>query len=302
MNFRIDRFASLYVAKPLRRGLSAAEDCIPILMYHSISDEAENGMHPYFRTVTSPERFAAQMEQLHAGGYGTICLDDAVARLDESICAKRKVVVITFDDGYRDFYRYALPVLIRHGFSATVYLPTAYISDTPALFKGRECLTWTEVRELQRHGIRFGAHTVTHPQLHDLNPVQVDEEIVNSKKTIEEKTGCAVDSFAYPYAFPQTDEDFKNRLRDTLAAAGYRHGVCTTVGRASRRSDRFFLERLPVNGCDDEILLKAKLDGAYDWVGRFQYVSKLARSWTRKPRNYAKCRVSKELSCSSPNL
>lgn len=301
MNFRIDRFASLYIARPLRRGLSAAEDCIPILMYHSISDEAENGVHPYFRTVTSPERFAAQMKQLSAGGYGTIWPDDAIAAIDESDCGKRKVV-ITFDDGYRDFYRYALPVLIRHGFSATVYLPTAYISDTSASFKGKECLTWAEVRELQRHGIHFGAHTVTHPQLHDLNPAQIEEEVVNSKKTIEDKTGCAVDSFAYPYAFPQADEDFKNRLRDTLSAAGYRHGVCTTVGRASRQSDWFFLERLPVNGCDDETFFKAKLDGAYDWLGRFQYISKLARGWRRKPVNSAKCTVSKDLSCSSSNL
>jgi hypothetical protein len=138
--------------------------------------------------------------------------------------------------------------------------------------------------------------------LHDLNPAQIQEEIANSKKTIEEKTGCAVDSFAYPYAFPQADQDFKTRLRDTLTAAGYANGVCTTVGRASRGSDRFFLERLPVNGCDDETLFEAKLDGAYDWLGSFQYFSKLAKTYVRKPARSGKYHVAKDLTCSSSKV
>jgi len=298
MTFRFDRFATLYVARPWRRSVSAGEGCIPILMYHSISNDAENGVHPYYRTVTSPMRFAAQMEQLHANGYKTISPAEAVAAAEDCPCS-RKVVAITFDDGYRDFYRHAFPVLERCGFSATMYLPTAYIGDTPASFKGKECMSWAEVREMQQHGIRFGSHTVTHPQLHDLDPEQIQEEIVNSKKAIEEKTGCAVDSFAYPYAFPQADRDFKRRLRDTLATAGYGNGVCTTVGRASHESDRFFLERLPANGCDDEVLLQAKLDGAYDWLGRFQYLSKLAKTYVRQPSRSAKYPVSKDLTCSS---
>jgi peptidoglycan/xylan/chitin deacetylase (PgdA/CDA1 family) len=302
MNFRIDRFASLYVAKPLGRGLSTAENRIPILMYHSISDEAENGVHPYYCTVTSRARFAAQMEQMHAGGYRTVSPAEVLSASAENRPCARKLVAITFDDGYRDFYLQAFPVLERYGFSATMYLPTAYIGDAASSFNGKQCLSWAEVRELQQHGVRFGSHTVSHPQLHDLGAARIQEEIVNSKKTIEEKTGCAVDSFAYPYAFPQADADFKNRLRATLAAAGYENGVCTTVGRTSRRSDRFFLERLPVNGLDDETFFRAKLDGAYDWLGRFQYISKLARDWTRKPANHAKYAVSKDLSCGSSNL
>jgi peptidoglycan/xylan/chitin deacetylase (PgdA/CDA1 family) len=293
MSFRFDRFATLYAARFLRRSAFEGRKRIPILMYHSISDESENGVHPYYRTVTSPVRFSAQMQQLHAGGYCTLSPAEAVsATLDKNSRAS-KVVAITFDDGYRDFYSNAFPVLARYGFSAMMYLPTAYVADAPASFKGRQCLSWSEVRELQRHGIRFGSHTVTHPQLHDLNPAQVEKEIVKSKQTIEEKTGHAVDSFAYPYAFPQADEDFKRRLRDTLAAAGYENGVCTALGRASQESDRFFLERLPMNDGDDEALFQAKLDGAYDWVGQFQYFSKLAKACFRRPVGSAKYAFSK---------
>jgi peptidoglycan/xylan/chitin deacetylase (PgdA/CDA1 family) len=299
MSFRFDRFASLYIARPLRRIVSETGRRIPILMYHSISGEAEKGVHPYYRIATSPQRFAAQMKQLHASGYGTVSAAEAVSAAEESGACARKIVAITFDDGYRDFYHQAFPVLERFGFSATVYLPTAYIGDATAPFKGKECLTWAEVRELQQHGIRFGSHTVTHPQLHDLNPAQIQGEVVNSKKTIEEKIGCAVDSFAYPYAFPQTDQDFTRRLRDTLAEAGYENGVCTIVGRASRQSNPFFLERLPVNSCDDEVLFWAKLTGAYDWVGRFQHLLKRARGGRRVPAKYS---VSKDLLYSSSKV
>jgi peptidoglycan/xylan/chitin deacetylase (PgdA/CDA1 family) len=293
MKLRFDRFATLYFVRFLRRSVFEGSKRIPILMYHSISHESENGIHPYYRTVTSPQRFRAQIEQLHASGYRTISPAEALSAAENDNPCSQKIVAITFDDGYRDFYSNAFPVLAQYGFSATMYLPTAYVADDSASFKGKECLSWSEVRELQGHGMDFGSHTVTHPQLHDLGPAQVEEEIVNSKKSIEEKTGCEVNSFAYPYAFPQADKDFKEHLRDTLAAAGYENGVCTALGRTSLESDRFFLERLPINDCDDEALFQAKLDGAYDWVGQFQYFSKLAKAHLPRPAGSAKYAFSK---------
>jgi peptidoglycan/xylan/chitin deacetylase (PgdA/CDA1 family) len=136
------------------------------------------------------------------------------------------------------------------------------------------------VRELQQQGISFGSHTVTHPQLHDLAPTRIREEILQSRQTIEDKTGSAIDTFAYPYAFPQTDVPFKSMLRKILEESGYRYGVCTQIGRAGAASDPLFLERLPVNGADDPALLRAKMTGAYDWVGSLQSLAKRIR----KPR------------------
>jgi peptidoglycan/xylan/chitin deacetylase (PgdA/CDA1 family) len=278
MNFRLDRLATLYIAAPLLRLASQDGRSIPILMYHSITDEDESRVHPYYRTSTSPHVFALQMEQLHLAGYQTCSPAQAVALLESKAKTTSKQVVITFDDGYCDFYQNAFPSLSRFGFTATVYLPTAYIGESALQFKGKDCLTWAEVQELQNHGTLFGSHTVTHPQLSGLNKDAIEMEVRDSKKAIEDKTGRVVDSFAYPYAFPQADAEFKRMLRDTLLSAGYRNGVCTIVGRVGYRSDPLFMERLPVNGLDDQALLQAKLAGAYDWISKPQSLMKAAKT------------------------
>jgi peptidoglycan/xylan/chitin deacetylase (PgdA/CDA1 family) len=299
MDFRPDRFATLYLVSPFLRLAKSSAPSVPILMYHSISDEDESNAHAYYQTKTSPAVFAAQLRYLRENGYETCSLARAVQQVQTQSRTGAKLVVITFDDGYRNFYRDAFPVLNQYSFSATVFLPTAYIGETTVSFKGTDCLTWSEVRELSRHGIVFGSHTVTHPQLHQLSVAKIQEEIVNSRRTIEEMLGCAVDSFAYPYAFPQTDNDFKKMLRDSLGQAGYRNGVCTIVGRANRSSEPLFMERLPVNSCDDAPLFKAKLSGAYDWVAKSQYLAKKGKSYLRNSAGEPKCSVSNDFPCSS---
>jgi peptidoglycan/xylan/chitin deacetylase (PgdA/CDA1 family) len=296
VSLRFDRLTTLYFVKPLRRLAPAATAHVPILMYHSISEKDESQVHPYYRTTTTPSMFAQQMGYLHENGYRTCNVSEALDCLQEKQGSTKRVV-ITFDDGFVDFYRAGFPVLDHYGFRATMYVPTAYISDTRARFKETECLTWDEVRELNRHGIHFGSHTVTHPWLRELALSAVNDEISTSKKTIEDKLGCAVESFAYPYAFPQTDSNFRQMLRDSLERAGYQNGVCTILGRASAQSDRFFLERLPANSADDPALLDAKLTGAYDWLGKAQSLTKVVKSQIRNfvPKN-AKPMISR--SCS----
>jgi peptidoglycan/xylan/chitin deacetylase (PgdA/CDA1 family) len=277
MGLRVDRLVTLYVVDPVRRLSSWSQASVPILMYHSIADEDETGVHPYYRTATAPTVFAAQMESLQQNGFSVVGLSKALHCFSEPE-AKKNRVVITFDDGFHNFYRNAFPILNRYGFTATMYLPTAYIGPSRLSFKGKECLTWSEVRELQKHGISFGSHTVTHPQLHDCDADARKKEVADSKQTIEQELGCAIQSFAYPYAFPETDTNFKRKLREELQQAGYDNGVCTTVGRPNPASDPFFLKRLPVNTDDDSRLFLAKVAGSYDWLAKPQYLLKLAKS------------------------
>jgi len=280
---RIDRLVAVYIAGSNRQ---ACRSAVPVLMYHSISDADESGTFAYYRTATSPAVFAAHMSFLKEHGYTTLGLAQVAQRLDlQQDCSES--VAITFDDGYEDCFRNAFPVLQQCGFTATVFLPTNFIGEASRtagsmpirrFLHGKPCLTWGEVREMYRSGIGFGSHTVTHAHLRDLETHNVFDQLTLSKAHIEQELGCTVDSFAYPYAFPEEDAAFVESLRACLTQAGYRYGVCTSVGRVDRAADRLFMRRLPMNSCDDLALFTAKLCGAYDWVARVQYASKSARS------------------------
>jgi peptidoglycan/xylan/chitin deacetylase (PgdA/CDA1 family) len=275
---RIDRIATIYLFSPLQQRSPRVElPSVPILMYHSISRIRERRVHPYYRIQTMPEVFAQHMAFLRDHGYRTLNLQQTVDILMGKSTPTGRPVVLTFDDGYANFYREAFPVMAQHGFTATVYLPTGYIGSSPMLFQGQECLTWNEVRELQAHGITFGSHTVTHPQLQLLSRTEIEHELRDSKATIEDAVGVSVSSFAYPFAFPQADTSFCHCVRETLEGCGYKNGVCTIIGSASTSDDVFFLRRLPANSADDRALFRSKLEGGYDWVGKIQAGFKKAR-------------------------
>jgi peptidoglycan/xylan/chitin deacetylase (PgdA/CDA1 family) len=275
LKLRPDRFATLYLSHPMLRRVPLRRRVrIPILMYHSIRKAGVQDTHPYYETETSVLMFQEQMAFLHENGFSVISLSEAVRLLDAGARPSDNRVVITFDDGFEDFYTDALPILNRYRFTATVFLPTAFISCTPIEFKNKACLTWAQVREAHRAGIGFGSHTVTHPQLKEVSTYELEYEIRYSKETIEDQLGDRVDSFSYPYAFPEEDAEFKQALQRTLATYEYKSGVSTRIGTAGADDDRFFMKRLPVNSYDDLPLFKAKLEGGYDWLHSLQYASK----------------------------
>lgn len=275
---RMDRAASVYLFHRLAESFPRSlEPRVPILMYHSIQEGTSNG-HAYYETNTSPRTFALHMNYLRKNGYKTVSIDQAVGILGEHGTGRRQVA-ITFDDGFRDFYNDAFPVLQENGLSATVFLVAGFTGEKHAKFNERELLTWRETRELSAQGIRFGSHTMSHPQLKELSVAQVDEEVGKSKKAIEDNLGCPVTSFSYPYNFPENHKRFVGMLRETLERHGYENGVSTVIGTARSGDDRFFLPRLPVSSWDDLPLFRAKLEGGYDWLHGPQKLYKTLFKW-----------------------
>lgn len=303
---RWDRSITLNLVHPLRRALGltrpaghepmpgyAGAACntapLPILMYHSISEEPEPGVAPYYQTNTSPAKFAEQLAVLAEDHYWTQWLAPLSQRDQDGWPWQPKTrqppVLITFDDGYRNFYTEAWPVLRRHGYTATMFLPTAYIAEERRSFKGQECLTWGEVRELHAEGVEFGSHTVSHPRLVDLGWNEIEAELADSKSRIEDNLQVRVTTFAYPYAFPQANREFARRFRVALKTAGYECCVTTEVGRATVSQDPYRWKRLPVNTLDDAALFRAKLAGSYDWLAWPQAAVKRLKSIKRGTSN-----------------
>ena len=273
---RIDRLATVYLCHPIAKLTGwTAKYCAPILTYHSISGNLFGKVHPYHQINTPASVFAMQMKWLRREGYRTINLSELL-RGFETTEDLAKTVVLTFDDGYQDFYTNAFPLLRQCGFRATVLLATDRIRDTSVRMEGADYLTWSEVRELHAEGITFGSHSVTHADFRSLGPEHIEYELGYSKETIEQKIGAPVESFSYPFALPEEDGDFIRYLADTLENMGYSSGVCSTIGRAMPKNKRFFLPRLSVNCWDDVELLRAKVEGGYDWLHWPQWFYKFA--------------------------
>ena len=279
---RLDRFITLNVVHPLHQACqwghshpTPARAALPILMYHSISDDTESSVPPYYRTCTAPGVFAGHLAAIKAAGYRGVNVSAGLAWLRSPALSGHPPIVLTFDDGFQDFHTAAFPILNEYGFTASVGLATAFIGKgLRQSFKSRNCLTWNEVRELSDCGIEFSSHTVTHPQLAVLEWPRIHSELHDSKHEIEQHLGKVVDGFTYPYAFPVTDKPFVNRLCETLIDVGYASCATTVIGRMFFNDNGYLLKRLPVNSLDQPELLMAKIQGDYDWLGNLQAIKK----------------------------
>lgn len=320
---RLDRWLTLFLVRPWRmlswkafgrthNARHPSTRVLPILMYHSISDDPEPGVHPYYRLCTNPRRFAEQMRWLQEHGLVGVTLSEGLTWLEKD--AKKtetenqaRPVAITFDDGFQDFYQEAFPVLRRCGFRATVYLPTGFIGTSRLRFEprggstipgvtGKPCLTRSEVIELASVGIEIGGHTVTHPVLPNLTWTELEREVRDCKEALEQGLGQPVQTFAHPYAFPAESPEYVRHLTGILREAGYASAVTTRVGCVQTGADPFQLSRLPLNEGDDSRLLEAKVRGAYDWVGCVQSLARRLRHLvqtlrqTARPRDHS-CRA-----------
>lgn len=168
-----------------------------VLTYHSIDDDGPP-------LSISSSQFSEQMEWL-SDNTQVIPLADLVSALRYKHPLATNTVVLTFDDGYQDFYTQAAPILRRREFPTTVFLPTAYCGRTnswpgqPRWVAEKPLLTWRQVEELARAGFQFGSHSVTHPDMTQLSDAQAEREIIESKREIEIHTGSRVEFFCYPY-------------------------------------------------------------------------------------------------------
>lgn len=230
---------------------------VPILLYHSVSDEAT----PEFRRwVVDPGRFAEQMGLLAEGGYRAITVSEYVrCMLGESeLCDKP--VVITFDDGFADFRTTALPILREFGLRSTLYLTTAYLDGTsrwlaPAGEPSRPMLKWSDVVAVAGDNVEIGAHGHTHRQLDTVALGDAVEDIERSKTLLETRLGVEIRTLAYPYGYST------RALRREVEAMGFTSACGVKHALSSLRDDRFTLARVIVGHDVDRIDFERLLGG-----------------------------------------
>jgi peptidoglycan/xylan/chitin deacetylase (PgdA/CDA1 family) len=192
----------------------------PILTWHHVGRRPRGARLKGL--YVSPGLFARQLAELKRAGFHT----PAFARATAGGVNPERNVFLTFDDGFRDVFEHALPILREHGFRAMLFLVADLIGKTNEWQQRagdvvEPLMDEAQIREWLAAGHEIGSHTRTHPHLTRLPPEEAREEIVASKKKLEDRFGVAVEHFCYPYG------DWNPAVRDLVAAAGYR-SACTT--------------------------------------------------------------------------
>lgn len=213
---------------------------IPVLMYHYIRPITP-GMTTSSRWLSvSPKHFHAQMEELVRFGYHTITPDDLADAVAGLKTLPAKPVLLTFDDGYRDQYTEAFPILKANNLRATFFVMSDY--DTNPLYLSKDL-----IRALDRSGlITIAAHTRHHVGLADLKTEKQKDEIFGSKQILERIVSHPVTAFAYPYG------NFNTKVKQLVHEAGYRSAFSTILGSMHTTSSLFEARRIRV--LDDEHL------------------------------------------------
>ena len=227
-------------------------------------------------TAVTPRAFAAQVDHLRRH-YHVLPLSAVVQRLAAREALPPKTVVITLDDGFRDNYEHAFPILTHAGVPATVFLTASYIGTdrlptlTRTEFTPRP-LDWTQVREMHAHGIEFGSHTLSHPMLSQVPLVDARREIAESRRVIEERLGARATLFCYPRG------DFNDTVKRVVQEEGYVAACTTRPGVNDWRTDRFALRRTYISDRDTPSEFSKKVAGAYDLLQQAAQVWRRVRA------------------------
>jgi peptidoglycan/xylan/chitin deacetylase (PgdA/CDA1 family)/glycosyltransferase involved in cell wall biosynthesis len=211
----------------------------PVLMLHEVSAPTELRM---MSLAISPERFARYMQRLKRLG----CASALPTEWHKRAAGRR--VILTFDDAYEDFMTNAFPVLDRLGFQATVFVVVDRIGKTNEWdaangFKPRRLLTLGQIRELHRYGVHFGSHSLTHARLTGVSDSELEREVRDSKRKLEDLLGAEAPCFAYPWGLADM------RVRSAVARAGYKVAFTTEEG-LNASDDPLSLKRISLAEVD----------------------------------------------------
>lgn len=267
---------------------------VPVLMYHSITDKGPDGYAPY---RVSPAAFEEQLRALGRNGFRPLSLGAWAKAVHEGTKLRGRPVVITFDDGYLDFMDHALPILVDHGFSATVFVVTDRVGGTSEwdadVLPPQPLMGWDDLRTCLDNGISIDSHGASHEDMLTLSDDEIRDEGMRSRQALSEHLKLKSPLFSYPWG--RNDE----RVRKVIADCGYAAAVSTSngigaFGGPSTLGDSpMALQRIEIAGTDTIHDFLRKL-----WIGgpRLRHDLEAANTeiTLRKPSAYPWSRVSEQ--------
>jgi len=255
---------------------------IPILVYHRVCPLKYKKEVPYANVL--PEQFDFQMNYLK-NNFKIITVSEYLKKIQNNLILGNEAC-ITFDDGYKDNYIYAFPILRKYFLRATFFLTTKYIGEnTPFpwiiidkggkedIYANRERwlpLSWNEVKEMMKYGMEFGTHTHTHrDSLSNMDKKEIEWEIKECTRIFKEKTGVYPELFSYPHG---TFKDYNKTHIKLLKLYNYKGALTTNAGRNSVEQNPYELKRIIIYEEDSLWEFKKKVNGAYDIAGVLQKI------------------------------
>ncbi len=208
---------------------------VPILLYHYIRINPNPRDRVGFSLSTPPLMFAQQMQYLADHGFHVIPLHQAVLAIKNHSGLPAHSVVLTFDDGYADFFTQAIPVMRRYGFTATDFVISGKMGQW-------SFMTPSQVVAADAMGFNIGAHTVDHVALAAQTPARARWEILTSKSVLEGLLGHKLLDVAYPYG------SFNAYDMAQAQAAGFETAVSTLYGTVHTPGQLFYLSRMRIGG------------------------------------------------------
>jgi len=221
--------------KPVSLAAPPASAGVPVLMYHYVRVNPVASDTLGFGLSVTPSDFAAQMSLLHAEGFHSVSPAAVRRALTTGAALPPRPVVLTFDDGYEDFFTAALPVLQREGFTATPFVVSGFLGRSGYM-------TSAQVQQVAAAGMTIGAHTVDHPDLTKLNAAAVQFEVASSRTALQQLTGQSVADFAYPYGAVDAT------AVAAVSGAGFADAFTTRPGATWTSAQRLTLPRVRVAG------------------------------------------------------
>lgn len=221
---------------------------VPILMYHYISAPPEDADEYRLNLSVPPTAFAEHLAYLQLAGYTSIDLYHLLDALTWGRPLPERPIIITLDDGYRDNYENAFPLLQQYGFVATFFVLTEPIDQNSDQY-----LTWAQIEEMVAAGMDIEPHSKTHPDLRDRGHEFLVWEILGSAQTIQAHTGRYPRFFAYPSG------RYDDAVIAFLQEINFWGGITTWSGAHHSWDDRYEIERIRVSGGDNIAVLAGKL-------------------------------------------